>query len=290
MEAVTVGEAFKRMEPAPLGNIFPGSWINANFDVWIGAEEDNRSWRLLLNARKAYEATHASVPEEKQKLALEEILIAEGSDWNWWYGPEHESANAVEFDQIYREHLANASITRLASRPRPNSPCPSLHQIQAEDRVTPPRGPISAVVNGVIDSYFEWLGSGIYRVDQRSGSMHGKRTLIKELRYGADESNIFLRFDLDKEATAAKGLAILAELAGVNGDTPRQLNIAFEGGAARVQSGQGSAAFRDVMEISFPAGAGTPRIRLSFWQDGLPIQAIPPQDFLPVAPPQPWSG
>ena len=23
---------------------FPGSWINANFDVWIGAEEDNQAW------------------------------------------------------------------------------------------------------------------------------------------------------------------------------------------------------------------------------------------------------
>src|SRR5262249_4636632 len=36
-EAVTVSEALERFESKPLGGIFPGSWINANFDIWIGA-------------------------------------------------------------------------------------------------------------------------------------------------------------------------------------------------------------------------------------------------------------
>jgi alpha-amylase/alpha-mannosidase (GH57 family) len=36
--------------------IFPGSWINANFDVWIGAEEDNQAWTQLLRARQTYDA------------------------------------------------------------------------------------------------------------------------------------------------------------------------------------------------------------------------------------------
>ncbi len=40
-----------------------------------------------------------------QALAFEEILIAEGSDWNWWYGPEHHSANDRDFDELYRKHL-----------------------------------------------------------------------------------------------------------------------------------------------------------------------------------------
>ena len=48
-----------------------------------------------------------AVPEEKRRMALEELLIAEGSDWCWWYGPEHDSANRPEFDQLYRSHLAN---------------------------------------------------------------------------------------------------------------------------------------------------------------------------------------
>ena len=41
-----------KFEAQPLHGIFPGSWINANFDVWIGAEEDNLAWEYLLAARR----------------------------------------------------------------------------------------------------------------------------------------------------------------------------------------------------------------------------------------------
>jgi len=34
--------------------IFPASWINANFDVWIGHAEDVQAWDLLWDAREAY--------------------------------------------------------------------------------------------------------------------------------------------------------------------------------------------------------------------------------------------
>ena len=37
-------------------------------------------------------------------LAWEELYIAEGSDWNWWYGNEHSSANDEDFDALFR-HL-----------------------------------------------------------------------------------------------------------------------------------------------------------------------------------------
>jgi alpha-amylase/alpha-mannosidase (GH57 family) len=95
-----------KWNPSRSRTSFPGSWINANFDVWIGAEEDNQAWSQLLRAREAYQAA-ANVPEDRRRLAYEELLIAEGSDWCWWYGPEHDSANRVEFDQLYRSHLAN---------------------------------------------------------------------------------------------------------------------------------------------------------------------------------------
>ena len=31
-----------------------------------------------------------AVPEEQREPGFEELLIAEGSDWCWWYGPEHD--------------------------------------------------------------------------------------------------------------------------------------------------------------------------------------------------------
>ncbi len=287
MEAITVRQAFDRIPPEPLTHIFPGSWINANFDVWIGAEEDNKSWRLLLDARKALENAQG-VSEERKRRALEEIMIAEGSDWNWWYGPEHETANAVEFDQIYREHLANVYRALGITTP-PELSLPIL-KISKQETLSPPLGPISPNVNGLVDSYFEWLGAGVYRVDPRSGSMHGKRTLVKEVHYGANDSHLFLRVDFTEDAASLDGLEIHAETAGINGQPERKLRVVVKAGAALAEGPGGKAAFKDVMELSFPSVEDTVRVRLSFWQDGLPIEAIPPQDYLQITTPTGWNA
>src|SRR5207245_6609554 len=55
LKALTVSEALKLDQARTLDHIFPGSWINANFDVWIGAPEDNKAWEYLLRARQKYD-------------------------------------------------------------------------------------------------------------------------------------------------------------------------------------------------------------------------------------------
>ena len=192
MRAVTVSEALRLLAPEPLDHIFPGSWIDANFDVWIGAEEDNQAWTQLLRARQAYDAA-AMVPEDQRRLALEELLIAEGSDWCWWYGPEHDSANRVEFDQLYRSHLAN--VYRFLNLTPPEELSRPILRITLPEVHVAPSGPITPVIDGEVTSYFEWIGAGIYRVDERSGSMHGKRFLVKEVHFGSDGANFYLRVD-----------------------------------------------------------------------------------------------
>src|ERR1700758_1240049 len=53
--ALTMSEAIQAASDIPkLEGIFPASWINANFDVWIGHGEDVRAWELLWDAREAY--------------------------------------------------------------------------------------------------------------------------------------------------------------------------------------------------------------------------------------------
>src|SRR5258708_34726693 len=96
-------------------------------------------------------------------------------------------------------------------------------QFPGGQTLPPPLGPISPNINGVVDSYFEWLGAGLYRVDQRSGAMHGKRALLREVRYGADESRVFLRIDFAEEPGGIEGLEIQAEVAGANGEPVRRL-------------------------------------------------------------------
>ena len=157
LRAVTASEAFRLMAPEPLDHIFPGSWINANFDVWIGAEEDNQAWTQLLRARATYDAA-TGVPEDSRRLAYEELLIAEGSDWCWWYGPEHDSANRIEFDQLYRSHLAN--VYRFLNLAPPEELSRPILHIATPDVRMAPTGAIHPTIDGEVTSYFEWMGAG----------------------------------------------------------------------------------------------------------------------------------
>jgi hypothetical protein len=198
LEALTVSEALQKFEAHPLKGIFPGSWINANFDVWIGAEEDNQAWEYLLKARRAYDDAK-DVLEDSRKLAYEELLIAEGSDWNWWYGPEHGSENRPEFDELYRDHLKNVYRALGVEIPAELSR-PILKGFGEGEHHEAPVHSIHPVMDGEVTSHFEWLGAGRYRPDPRSGAMHadstyGSRAGAQEMFYGWDDANLYVRLD-----------------------------------------------------------------------------------------------
>src|SRR6202044_2084058 len=104
IRALTASEAIEaEKNPPRLEGIFPASWISANFDVWIGHAEDVRAWDLLRDARGEFERAKErggirspTTPGEwtpEGERAYEAVLAAEGSDWCWWYGPEHGSSN-----------------------------------------------------------------------------------------------------------------------------------------------------------------------------------------------------
>ncbi len=155
LQALTVSEALARFEARPLDHIFPGSWIDANFDVWIGAEEDNLAWDLLLDARRAYGEAR-DIPPEMHKLAYEELLIAEGSDWCWWYGPEHNSDNRPEFDQLYRDHLSN--VYRALGQEPPAALSRPILRAQPGELHERPSNSIHATLDGEVTSYYRVAG------------------------------------------------------------------------------------------------------------------------------------
>ena len=194
MEAVTISEAIERHRNFNrLGSISPGSWISANFNVWIGAPEDNRSWDYLFQARAFYEQNAAQASEAQRKLAYEELLIAEGSDWNWWYGPEHHSANDRDFDELYRKHLSNV-YQALGATP-PDYLAQPISGIVARPSFTPQTAYIHPRITGDMIRYFEWMGSAIYTADHRAGAMHGKQFLLDSVHAGIDEKNVYGRLD-----------------------------------------------------------------------------------------------
>jgi alpha-amylase/alpha-mannosidase (GH57 family) len=253
LEALTVSEALAKFEPQPLQGIFPGSWINANFDVWIGAEEDNLAWEYLLAARRAFDDAK-NVPEDRRALAYEELLIAEGSDWNWWYGPEHGSDNKPEFDELYRAHLQNV-YRALGLEPPKELSRPILKGFGEGEHHEAPKNPIHPVMDGEVTSHFEWLGAGRYRPDPRSGAMHAESSGgAQEMFYGVDDANLYVRLD------------------GAAGDS---FGIEFETGVAPAEVVRGR-----VVEMKAPR-AGK-QFRVVVMKDKLVAATLPGQGWIAI--------
>jgi len=194
IEAVTVSEAIARHQnKAELKSLVPGSWINANFNVWIGAPEDNKAWDYLYEAREFFAQSAPGASDPQRKLAWEEILIAEGSDWNWWYGPEHHSANDRDFDELYRKHLSNV-YQALGGVPPDYLAQPITGQVSRPE-FTPQSAYIHPRITGDMVRYFEWMGAAGHTADKRSGSMHGKQFLMDGVYAGIDEKFVYGRLD-----------------------------------------------------------------------------------------------
>jgi alpha-amylase/alpha-mannosidase (GH57 family) len=194
IEAVTVSEAITRHHnKARLNSLVPGSWINANFNVWIGAPEDNKAWDYLYEARNFYAQQAPTASEAQRKLAWEEVLISEGSDWNWWYGPEHHSANDRDFDELYRKHLSN--IYQALGGVPPDYLAQPITAGAGRLEFTPQSAYIHPHVTGDMVRYFEWMGAAHYTADHRSGSMHGKQFLLDGVYAGIDEQYVYGRLD-----------------------------------------------------------------------------------------------
>jgi alpha-amylase/alpha-mannosidase (GH57 family) len=196
IRCVTVGE-FLREHPAQssIERLHAGSWINANYRIWIGHEEDNRAWDLLSETRQAL-TEYASRDGDPEKLARawEEIYIAEGSDWCWWYGDDHYSENDEEFDLLFRTHLMN--VYRIVGLDVPDE---LQISILREDRQALPTVELTAfispTIDGVVTNYFEWLPAGYYDVSQGGGAMHRGASIITHIYYGFDLRNMFIRLD-----------------------------------------------------------------------------------------------
>ncbi|HEY4899842.1 MAG TPA: glycoside hydrolase family 57 protein [Terriglobales bacterium] len=196
IEAVTVSETIARHKEGNfnrLNRLVPGSWINANFNVWIGAPEDNKAWDLLSEARDYYDRHSNRVSATQRRLAWEELLIAEGSDWNWWYGPEHHSANDRDFDELYRKHLSNV-YTALEGVPPEELTVPIASGSQRPSH-HPQTAYVRAKVDGMVSGYFEWMGAASYTSDQRTSAMHGKQFLLDAVYAGIDAGSVSGRLD-----------------------------------------------------------------------------------------------
>jgi hypothetical protein len=128
---------------------------------------------------------------EALAAAREELLIAEGSDWCWWYGDDHHSDHDREFDDLFRRHVRN--IYRALGLPIPEDLfVTNITTMPPKVTVLPPTGPTAPRVDGRESSYFEWLGAGEVTPSATAGAMHqvasvGQRIAGVRFGFGADD-------------------------------------------------------------------------------------------------------
>jgi alpha-amylase/alpha-mannosidase (GH57 family) len=299
IQALTASEALGVTEPGRLTHVVPGSWINANFDVWIGADEDNRAWELLGQARQVF-AEQCSRPghrPENVELARQELWIAEGSDWCWWYGPEHSSGHDEEFDLLYRKHLSN--IYRSLDLSPPDDLAVPIKRPQARAVTVPPSAAIAPRVDGEVTNYFEWLGAGLYLPDYHSASMHGGAEFVDALYYGYSQRALFLRVDFSpgflerQEAFEVRvivdGESRLGLHVPISGRRVESVLVSRRGSPLEPQPAAGEkleVAFARVFELRLDydllgvhANDQT-SLQVALWANDLPVQIIPQEGWL----------
>ncbi|MEE9554323.1 MAG: glycoside hydrolase family 57 protein [candidate division Zixibacteria bacterium] len=229
-----------------LPKIFPGSWINHNFGVWIGHEEDNKAWDLLSMAREelvAFEAANPDFDPQKRKLAWREIFIAEGSDWCWWFGDDHVGPNNDDFDRLFRAHLAN--IYYLTDRePPPEFFTPVRADYTPRFRSVP-IDYFTPKIDGKISHYYEWSQAGFYDCTKAGSTMHRGENVLSGIWFGFDPKNMYIRLDPAINDYGLDPYKFIIEFPGI----ARSLNIS--------KSGEGVErdymfCFGEILEIKIP--------------------------------------
>jgi hypothetical protein len=190
-----------------IGQLYSGSWISHNFAIWIGHHEDNTAWDLLHQTREFLLQTEreGAAPPKAVERAWEELYIAEGSDWFWWFGDDHSSAQDGLFDQLFRKHLQNV-YTLLEAAP-PGILNHAISKGQHRRIHTDPTGFLPVKIDGR-HTYFEWISAGHYISKNERGTMAiSTEGLLREVYFGFDATRLLLRVD-----TARSAREVLAQL------------------------------------------------------------------------------
>jgi alpha-amylase/alpha-mannosidase (GH57 family) len=131
LKICTVSDYLERQPAqAQLHQIHSGSWISADYHIWIGDPVKNKAWDLLSQTREflVQELSNNNYSQVKAQ-AWEEIYAAEGSDWFWWFGEPNNSHHDDIFDEQFRLRLQN--VYKLLNKPYPEYLDISLYDMVA---------------------------------------------------------------------------------------------------------------------------------------------------------------
>jgi alpha-amylase/alpha-mannosidase (GH57 family) len=212
---MTVSEYLERHPPQDiLPRLFSGSWISHNFAIWIGHEEDNTAWDALHQTRQYLEARSAESPGDPLpdpavdsseltplQRAWRELFIAEGSDWFWWFGDDHSSAQDALFDHLFRRHLQN--VYQLLGDEPPAALVRPISRRGGMVQYTPPRSLLEVTIDGRY-TFFEWLSAGHYTCHNERGTMAmAMQGPLRDVYFGFDLERLLIRVDCEGNAVDA---------------------------------------------------------------------------------------
>ena len=299
LTAVTMSEGLAASPPREIPRVFAGSWIHADFSVWIGHADDRRAWDLVNDARDALADAGPSVPAEALDRAKESFRAACASDWCWWYGDDRSSENDLEFDRLFRRHLQ--AVYEALGRPAPaaleNTLITTRH---VETRQSRPTGAVHPVLDGELTAAEEWVAAGVHRPPP-TGAMHHGSQRVRALRFGvgAERLNVLVE--------GAQPMAELLDAVDVALSFPGPVALRYrfrrdENGGVAVVRETGSAmgwiasptaaaaAAASVLEIGVPlaelqrAPGGAVEFRALILEDGTELERHPEAQPISVVP------
>lgn len=276
--------------------LFPGSWISHNFAVWIGHSEDNKAWDLLGAVRDELAAFEKATPgfdQDKLKLAWKEIMIAEGSDWCWWFGPDHVGPNNDDFDRLFRSHLAN--VYRLTDREPPPELFQPVRTSFIDAHYLKPVDFIRPRIDGRMTHYYEWASAGFFDCAKAGSTMHKAERILSGIWFGYDESQLYFRLDRGVTIDKKRFISYSFELEFINSlkvtllIRPADKSVTLDG---RIDD-RIAYAIGDILEIAIPFNL-LPNIeqneylvRVSVIESGKPLESWPPAEALKIELPNP---
>jgi len=207
IEFITLSDALDGVgEIRELPSIPTGSWIDGTFRIWIGHPEDHAAWEMLSRARILLDSKEKTpVKEEPSSLekAREYLLVAEGSDWCWWYGDDHYTPHGPEFDRLFRNNI-KAAYKEMGVVPPDSTGIPIIRSdriLQEKNGIPAPRSYIHPRIDGEVTSYFKWNSAMKVVPASGFGTMHrAGHMLLSCFYYGFSADEIFFRFDMDNVA------------------------------------------------------------------------------------------
>jgi alpha-amylase/alpha-mannosidase (GH57 family) len=196
IETITNDEIkdIQEIQTVEISTIASGSWIAGNFDIWVGSVEKNRAWELLDITKKEFDKHKDSLDQHTLNLIEKEFMIALSSDWFWWYGDDHFTIQAKEFDDLFRTHLI--TIFQYLEKEVPKEILVPIVQLSQKSSFhTKPVNFIYPKIDGYRSDYFEWLNSGIIDIKKEFSVMDSTKSIVKFIRYGYCKEKLYIFFD-----------------------------------------------------------------------------------------------